>query len=84
MAATLEAFDAFIRDKVDKKWTHKAISNYLMSRHQATRGLSTRSVQRYCAANNIHKTSRLEDQDIDMVVNDAVCKVMSHKYSTIQ
>ena len=80
MAAALEEFDSFIRDKVEKKWTHKAISFYLMSRYQGTRGLSTRSLQRYCSVNNIHKTSRLNDQDLDVVVSNAASKVTDCLY----
>ena len=75
MCAALEEFDSFIREKIYEKWTHKAISTYLMSHYQGTRGLSTRSVQRYCETNNIHKTSRLNDQQLDTIVNIAVSKV---------
>lgn len=80
--SALEEFDSFIREKIEKKWTHKAISTYLVSKYQGMRGLSTRSVQRYCAGNNIHKSARLSDQDLDTVVSNAAYKVI-YKYVSI-
>ena len=55
--------------------SNKHLASYLMSRYEGTRGLSTRSVQRYCSINDIHKTSRLNDQDLDTIVTNAASKV---------
>ena len=77
MPVTLEDFDTFIREKINEKWSHTKISAYLVASYPGVIGLSTRSVQRYCAAENIHKTSRLNDLDLDKVVNDAVSKVFT-------
>ena len=39
LASALEEFDEFIKEKVEQRWTHKDISNYLISEYGNTRGL---------------------------------------------
>lgn len=40
-----------------------------------SRGLSTRSIRRYCASNGIHSTSRLKDDVVDRLVSTNILKV---------
>jgi hypothetical protein len=44
-----------------------------------TRGLSWRSVRRYCERNNIHRTSRLHGDVVDRLVLTNVQKVSKHE-----
>lgn len=43
-----------------------------------TRGLSSRSVRRFCNLNGIHTTSRLSDENLDRVVASSVSMVRSY------
>lgn len=61
---------------VEGRWTHKEVSNHLKEEYPDKRGLSEISVRSYCKMHNIHKTSRLTDDQLDVVVNNAVCQVM--------
>ena len=60
---------------VEGRWTHKQVSNLLKEKYPDKRGVSEISVRRYCEVHNIHKTSRLTDDQLDVVVNNAVCQV---------
>ena len=40
-----------------------------------SRGLSSRSVRRYCSENGIHGTSRLTDTELDRLVSSSVSMV---------
>lgn len=81
VASALEEFDELIKEKVEQRWTHKEISSYLISEYGdiRVRGLSTRSVQRYCVKKGIHKTSRLNDEDLDVAVMNATAKVIRYR-----
>lgn len=59
---------------VEGRWTHKQVSN-LLKKYPDRRGLSEVSVRRYCEVRHIHKTSRLTDDQLDVVVNNALCQV---------
>ena len=76
MAATLDFADAFIRDRVSNNCTHHAIATELQQRYPSqARGLSARSVRRYCNNNGIHRSSRLTSGEVDDVVERAVSLV---------
>ena len=76
--STLEDFEDLIRDKVVKeRWTHKQISGFLMERHPGQRGFSVRSIERFCSNKSIHKTSRIDDQNLDEAVTKATAMVRS-------
>ncbi|XP_020899410.1 uncharacterized protein LOC110238104 [Exaiptasia diaphana] len=60
---------------VERRWTHKEISNFLKENYPGKDGLSEMSVRRYCKVNNIHKSSRLPDNQLDVVVSNAVSQV---------
>ena len=52
--------------------THKQISEELRSRFPSARGVSERTVRRYCAEHNIHK---LKGPDLDVAVRQATEEV---------
>ena len=60
---------------VRQRWTHKQVSEELKRTYPYVRGLSEMSVKRFCSKYNIHRTSRLSDGELDLVVQDAVNKV---------
>lgn len=71
----------FIREAIEtNKWTHKMISDYFKENYQDERGLSVRSVQRFCARKEIHKTNRISDEVLDEVVSVATKKVRNATY----
>jgi len=59
MASLCEwGYEDFIREKVEQEqWTHYQVSSFLKASHPGQRGMSVRSVQRFCSENNIKKTS---------------------------
>ena len=70
--SSLGDFEEFIRDKVEKeRWTHKQVSVFLERNHPGQRGLSARSVERFCSCKGIHKTPRIDDQKLDEAVSRA-------------
>ena len=74
--STLDQFEDFIRQKVEKDHTtHAPISEELKTMFPEKRGFSVRSVTRFCAYHNIHKTSRMSQDEVDHAVNQAVLKV---------
>ena len=70
--AALEGLEDLIREKVEQdRWSHAQFSNFLKQ------GFSIRSLQRFCQEKNIHKSSRVTDQELDEAVSDAVSRVCS-------
>ena len=65
---------AYIRRMViDEQRMHQDVSRELRRSHPTIRrGLSARSVARFCERHNIHSTSRITDQDLDNVVQRSV------------
>ena len=88
LMAGLEHLESLIREKVEKeRWTHDRLSDFLQRAYPGVRGLSVRSLQRFCSEKGIHKTARISEQELDRVVADAVAKVnhalakmQNHKY----
>ena len=67
--SALEDQEAFIRSEVeDERWTHKQVSDYLKEHFPGRRGYS---VERFCSDKDIHKTSRISDQQLDEAVSTA-------------
>ena len=60
---------------VEDRRSHQDVSNELKRRHPTTRGLSKRSVRRFCETFNIHATSRLSDSELDATVRNCVTRV---------
>ena len=74
--ANLEGLEAFIRKKVEKeRWTHVKLSAFLRESYPGMRGVSIRSMERFCSVKGIHKSSRLSKQQLDEAVSDAIAKV---------
>ena len=74
--ATLEELEDLIREKVEtERWTHRRLSAYLQHMYCGQRGFSVRSLERFCSAKGIHKTSRLSAQEVDTAVSDSIAKV---------
>ncbi|RUA04659.1 MAG: hypothetical protein DSY43_05935 [Gammaproteobacteria bacterium] len=70
----------YMKDLVlKKKWTHKRISEELRRKYPSSRGLSEMSVRRFCSKHSIHRTSRMTDGELDVVVHNAVSKVCDYK-----
>ena len=70
--SALEDQEAFIRSKIeDERWTHKQVNDYLKEHFPGRRGYSVRSVERFCGDKDIHKTSRISDQQLDEAVSTA-------------
>lgn len=62
---------------VEERKTHLFVSEQLKHMYPSTRGLSVRSVERFCSRHNIHSSSRLTDSAVDGIVAEAVMKVSS-------
>ena len=74
--ASLEELEDLIREKVEtERWTHRRLSAYLQHMYRGQRGFSVRSLERFCSAKGIHKTSRLSAQEVDTAVSDSIAKV---------
>ena len=74
--ATLDALEDFVRDRIETDhWTHRQLSDYLQNAYPGERGFSVRSVQRFCGEKNIHKTARINTDDLHQAVADAIEKV---------
>ena len=80
---TIPGVEDYIRKRiVEDGATRKAVSEELkLSYPFVSRGLSNRSIRRFCEAHDFHATSRLSDAQLDMVVRTSVRKVryMCHK-----
>lgn len=69
---SLEHYENFIREKVEKdRWTYQQISSSLQATHPGLRGFSARSIRRFCSHKDIHKTQRINDQQLDEAVSRA-------------
>ena len=76
--SALEALKDLIREKIEKdRWTHRQLSDHLVQAYPGERGFSVRSLQRFCAENDIHKTERIDESALNQVVTDAIAKVGS-------
>ena len=60
---------------VVEKRSYESVSDELKRQYGSTRGLSTRSIRRYCRQHDIQQTSRLSQDQIDIVVAGNVSKV---------
>ena len=68
--------ESFIRTKIEgENFTHQRLSDSLQKIFPGQKGFSIRSLQRYCASKDIHKTSRLNKNDLDEIVEESVNEV---------
>lgn len=67
---------------VDERKTHKYVSRELKRIYPSvSRGLSERSVRRFCSEKGIHSTSRLDDGTLDAAVRRCVSRVSALSYA---
>ena len=66
----------YIKDLVvNKKKTHFQVSLMLQEAFPGKRGLSERSVRRFCCENDIHSQQRLSQDDLEQCARTVVAKV---------
>ena len=68
-----------IRQMVREGRTYQEISRYLNTLMPATRGLSSRSVRRFCHSRGIHYRSYLSESSLDRIIHSRVSQV-GHSY----
>ena len=74
--AELDSLEDFVREKIEKEcFTYLKLSRELQQRYPGRRGLSVRSIERFCSRKGIKRMSFIKDQDLDEVVSEAVAKV---------
>ena len=75
--STLDQFEDFFRQKVEKDHTtHAQMSKDLKTTFPEKRGFSVGNVTRLCTYHNIHKTSRMLQDEVDHAVSQAVLKAL--------
>ena len=66
----------FVRDLVlTKGKTHSQVSLLLQEAHPEKRGLSSRSVRRFCLENGIHAQNRLSNEELEHYTKEVVARV---------
>ena len=81
--AVLEELDVLrlIQQRVNNRSTHKAIAEELQRLFPGVyRGISARSVRRFCANYNLHGTSRLPNPALDVLIAYGIGMVRSYKH----
>ena len=74
---SIPGIEQLVRLKVvTERKSHRIVSQELKDAYpNLARGLSERSVRRFCSLNRIHVTSRLTDTNLDRVVSSSVSMV---------
>ena len=73
---SLDVFEEYILHKVEVECiSHKQLSDELKACYPGFKGFSVRSIERFCAEKEIHKSSRLSSSELERVVSTAVAKV---------
>ena len=75
----LDCFEREIAARVTARETYQQISQNLRQRNPSIRGLSARSVRRFCVSRGIHYRSRMNDQELDVHVALRV-QTVGHSY----
>lgn len=76
VSLSLDVLEDVIREKIEeKRWTHSQLSEFLLSNYPLARGVSVRSIRRFCTLRNIHKTSRPSTNDLNQAVLNAISEV---------
>lgn len=80
--SAIESLDCedFIRERVKNKGTYKHIASDLQQIFGPSRGLSERSVRRFCSLKGIHYASRLSASEVNEVVENDVAQVSNIYY----
>lgn len=58
----------FVKMRVNAGGSHKEIVAELKNIYPGLRGISVRSLKRFCAVHNLHSTSRCSDRVLDVLV----------------
>ena len=75
--------EELVRKMVEEEGrSHGEISQILKRSLHVSRGLSTRAVRRYCANNNIHRTARLGERVLDVIMETCVAKVRTFPFQS--
>ncbi len=70
---SLQNHKELVREKIEVgRWTHKKVSEFLKTSFPGEKGFSIRSIQRFCADADIHKTSRVAEDDLDEAVKSCI------------
>ena len=78
MSRSLEGLEDFVRQRVEvDRVSQRQLSEELKTCFPESKGFSLRSIERFCAEKNIHKTSRLSNTEVEQAVSEAVAKVRS-------
>ena len=65
----------YLREEIGKGISHKEISKRLQEILPGQRGVSKRSVRRFCSKYNIHRTSRLQKDPLRRVIASKIGQV---------
>ena len=66
----------YVKDLVvNKKKTHSQVSLLLQEAFPGKRGLSKRSVRRFCCENNVHSQQLVSQDDLEQCARTVVAKV---------
>ena len=76
--AKLVELEEYVKRRIqDEKMNHTALSMELKGMFPGQSGLSVRpSIQRFCEAKDIRKTSRLSQESVEAVVREAIIRVI--------
>ena len=76
MSRSLEGLENFFWQWVEvNQVSQRQLSEELKTYFPESKGFSLRSIERFCAEKNIHKTSRLSNNEVEQAVSEAVAKV---------
>jgi len=72
----LEDLEDFVRYKIEvEKMTHPQLRDLLQLEFPGEKGFSLRSIEKFCSLKGIKKTLKIDDQDLDEIVSEAVSYV---------
>ena len=76
MENVLDEHEEYVRQRIEVyRTTHKQLSDELQRMHPGIRGLSVRSIEKFCRDRGIHKSSCLSIDCVQIAVKEAVSKV---------
>ena len=74
MLASLDC-EIYIRQQIQSRATHRRISIELQQLYPGIRGISARSIRRFCSERRIHYSSRFTASQVENAVEQAVSQV---------
>ena len=74
--ASLEGFEDYIREKVEKdRMTFAQLCSHMQGLYPGIRGFSLQFLERFCSNKGIHKTARPSDGQLDDAAVHAIVQV---------